>query len=102
MPSVAISNNLMLTLSDDQWNTVKATLFAGRKIEVIKIVREILPQASLADAKSYVEKIEKDLREKFPEQFTANRDSSPMMRGTLVFLIILAITGYVIFKLLHK
>jgi hypothetical protein len=102
MPNIVISSNLTLTFEEDQWNALKSALFSGRKIEAIRMVREILPQAGLAEAKSYVEKIESNLREQQPEQFSANRDSSPILRGLLVFLIILAVVGFVIFKLLHK
>ena len=102
MPQVAISSKLTLTLTSEQWQPVESAVFAGRKVEAIKLVREIMPAAGLAEAKHYVEKIESDLREKQPEQFSASRDSSPMMRGLLALLVVIAITGFLVFKLLHK
>ncbi|HEY2081821.1 MAG TPA: hypothetical protein VGI88_03480 [Verrucomicrobiae bacterium] len=102
MPSIVISPNLTLTCRDEQWDAIKSALFSGRKIAAIKMVRRILPQAGLADAKSYVEKIEGDLREQQSESFSATSDGNPILVRTITFLIILAITGFVIFKLLHK
>ena len=102
MPDVVTSSNLTLTFTETQWNAFKSALFAGRKIEAIKMIREILPRAGLSDAKSYAEKIEVDLRGMQPEQFRATRDSSPMLWGMLKFLIILAAVGFVVFMFLHK
>jgi hypothetical protein len=99
MPNVVVSKELTLTFSDEQWNAVTAALAADRKIEAVKIIWKILPKASLADAKSYVEKIENDLREKFPEKFTANRRGSPMLPDWL-FLVIVAVIGIVIIEFL--
>ncbi len=102
MPSIVISPNLNLNCDDQQWNEIKTALFSGRKIEAIKVVRGILPQAGLAEAKSYVEKIENDLREQEPGNFTGNRDDSPILLRALIFVAIVAAVGFLIFKLLHK
>ena len=103
MPDVTISPNLTVAFTETQWNAFKSALFAGRKIEAIKMVRKVLPQAGLAEAKSYVEKIEGDLRGIQPEQFSANRDNSPMsLARFFLFVIILAATAWVVFTLLHK
>jgi hypothetical protein len=102
MPSIVISPNLTLTCRDEQWDAIKSALFSARKIAAIKMVRRILPQAGLADAKSYVEKIEGDLREQQPESFSSTGNGSPILVRTITFLIILAITAFVILKLLHK
>ena len=47
-------------------------LFAGRKIEAIKLYREqVEPGSGLAEAKAAVEKLEAGLRAQHPEKFTA-------------------------------
>ena len=102
MPQVAIKTNL--DLSDAQWESLRASLFAGRRIEAIKMVRKFVPRTGLVEAKSYVETIETELRSKEPEKFnSAVRDGSPMLiRRLLLFCFFLAAVVLVIVVMLHR
>lgn len=52
-------------------------LFAGRKIDAIKLYREqVQPGAGLAEAKETVERLEAGLRAQHPEKFTAPAQKS--------------------------
>jgi hypothetical protein len=103
MPDVAISQNLKVGFTETQWNALKSALFAGRKIEALRMVRKILPQAGLAEAKIYVEKIDGDLRGTQPEQFSTIRDDSrEPLAWVILFVLIVAAIGWVAFLLSHK
>ena len=53
-------------------SSVAGLLFAGRKIDAIKLYREqVKPGAGLAESKEAVEKLEAGLRVQHPEKFTA-------------------------------
>ena len=49
---------------------IREAIFAGRKIEAIKRLREST-HLGLAEAKTMVEQLEEELRKKSPEKFTA-------------------------------
>lgn len=55
---------------EDQAAAIKAALFAGNKIEAIKLYRE-QTKLGLAEAKAAVEKLEAELCQSSPESFTA-------------------------------
>jgi hypothetical protein len=57
-------------LSDDDVARINDALFAGRKIDAIKIYRECTG-AGLKDAKDFVEAVEEQLRQSEPGRFTA-------------------------------
>ena len=62
-------------------------LFAGRKIDAIKLYREqVKPGAGLAEAKESVEQLEAGLRAQHPEKFTAKAKS-----GCATVLAVLAV-----------
>ncbi len=54
----------------DSLEAVKAALFAGRKIEAIKLFRE-QSGLGLAEAKEAIDKLENELRARSPDKFTA-------------------------------
>ncbi len=54
--------------SQDELTPIENAILAGRKIEAIKLYRE-MTQASLADAKSAVDDTEARLRAESPEHF---------------------------------
>jgi ribosomal protein L7/L12 len=62
----------MAQLTDQQRQAIEAAIFAGNKIEAIKLYREATG-VGLAEAKAAVEATEKNLRERAPEKFTASR-----------------------------
>lgn len=62
-------------------------LFAGRKIDAIKLYRErVQPGAGLKESKEAVEKLEAGLRTQHPEKFTAHAKS-----GCTAVLALLAV-----------
>jgi len=62
----------MAQLNDQQRQAIEAAIFAGNKIEAIKLYREATG-VGLAEAKEAVEALETSLRQKSPEKFTASR-----------------------------
>ncbi len=70
------------SLPDDQVERIQAALFAGRKIEAIKLYREATG-TGLSEAKLFVEKIESELRSSAPEQF-----KTPATKGCMSVLVL--------------
>ena len=60
----------MTNLDDQQRQAIETAIFAGRKIEAIKLYREAA-RVGLAEAKRAVEDLEADLRRRSPENFIA-------------------------------
>ena len=75
-------------IPEDKLAAIKQLLFQGRKIEAIKLHREITG-AGLAESKSAVDELEKDLREKSQENFTPTTDR----RGCLGLVVLLCALG---------
>ncbi|MEX0938849.1 MAG: ribosomal protein L7/L12 [Pirellulales bacterium] len=61
-------------LSGEQIDRINAAVFAGRKIEAIKLYRGYT-DCGLKEAKEFVETLQAQLREQMPEKFTANPNS---------------------------
>jgi hypothetical protein len=57
-------------ISDETMQRIQEALFAGRKIEAIKIYRECAC-VGLKEAKDFVDAQETELRNSVPERFTA-------------------------------
>lgn len=69
-------------------------LFAGRKIEAIKLYREqVKPGAELKESKEAVEQLEAGLRARHPEKFTAKPKSGCMavLAGLTVLFAVLVV-----------
>jgi|WetSurMetagenome_2_1015567.scaffolds.fasta_scaffold158720_2 hypothetical protein len=62
----------MAQLTDQQRKSIEAAIFAGNKIEAIKLYREATG-IGLAEAKQAVETMEASLRQQHPEKFSASR-----------------------------
>ena len=58
------------TIPESDAEAIRQSLFAGRKIEAIKRVRETTG-LGLAEAKTMVERVEEELWKTSPEKFTA-------------------------------
>ncbi|HEY2760639.1 MAG TPA: ribosomal protein L7/L12 [Pirellulales bacterium] len=58
------------SITADQIRTINAAIFAGRKIEAIKLYRAAT-KTGLKEAKEFVESLESQLRQASPELFTA-------------------------------
>ena len=83
----------MAQLSDPQRQSIEAAIFAGNKIEAIKLYREATG-VGLAEAKQAVEAMEASLRQQHPEKFTASRKRGCMgmvaVLGLVVGMMLLA------------
>jgi hypothetical protein len=82
------------TLTDQQRQAIETAIFAGNKIEAIKLHREAT-DVGLAEAKQAVEAMEASLRQQHPEKFTASRKRGCMgmvaVLGLVVGMMLLAI-----------
>jgi len=85
------------TMSSEGPDNTKAEIieavFAGRKIEAIKLYREATG-ANLSQAKAFIEELTDDLREKSPERFKPLSSGSSAGCGSSA-LIFLAVIGVV-------
>jgi ribosomal protein L7/L12 len=78
----------MANLDDQQRQAIETAIFAGRKIEAIKLYREAMG-VQLVDAKRAVEDLEVDLRRRSPENFVASASKKGCV-GVLVCVVLLA------------
>jgi hypothetical protein len=69
-------------VSDEQIATLSACIFEGRKIEAIKLHRE-MTGLGLKEAKDAVEELERSLRASAPDKFTAG----PQAKGCLGVIV---------------
>ena len=65
-------------ITDDQLAAIRAEVFAGRKIQAIKLYREAA-HTGLKEAKDVIEAFERELRHREPEQFTARKSGCAAM-----------------------
>ncbi len=73
-----------MEIPDETWAKIKLAIYEGRKIEAIKLYREVT-SLSLKDAKDFIDKMEAEMREKEPQRFTHPPGSS----GCSVVLVLL-------------
>lgn len=59
----------MTPLGEKDRAEIEAALYAGHKVEAIKLYREAVRGAGLADAKTAVDQLEEKLRIEHPENF---------------------------------
>ena len=71
-------------IPEDRLSAIKQLLFQGRKIEAIKLHRNCTG-AGLAESKDAVDELEKELREKSPENFAPTTERRGCL-GLVVFL----------------
>jgi hypothetical protein len=74
-------------ISDADLERIRAAIFAGQKIEAIKIYRESTG-SGLSEAKEFVEALEAAMRQTDPEKFTA-----PPARGCFGAIVLFALAG---------
>ena len=80
-------------MTDDDLERIREAIFAGRKIEAIKLYRESTGQG-LKQAKDAVELLEAELRRAEPERFSV---SSSAPKGCSVYVLaLLAVVGVVV------
>ena len=87
----------MANLDDQNRQAIENSIFAGRKIEAIKLFREATG-TGLAEAKHAVEDLEVDLRRGSPEKFIAST-ARKGCAGVLV-CVALVVTGTILFSFL--
>ena len=80
-------------MTDDDLERIREAIFAGRKIEAIKLYRQSTGQG-LKQAKDAVELLESELRRAEPERFSAS--SSTGIGCSLFVLALLAVVGVVL------
>jgi PelA/Pel-15E family pectate lyase len=69
---------------------IREFVFAGRKIEAIKRLRESTG-LGLADAKTVIEKLEEELRQTSPEKFTAPKSGCTVRVGMFVCCVLFVV-----------
>ena len=74
------------SISDDDVERIRTAIFAGRKIDAIKLYRECTGKG-LKEAKDFVEALEAELRRVAPDQFTG----PPAGKGCAVILASIAV-----------
>lgn len=73
-------------------------LFAGRKIDAIKLYREqVQPSAGLAEAKAAVEQLEAGLRAQHPENFTAPAAKSGCATAVAMLAVLVTLAMWIWF-----
>ncbi len=77
----------MAEQEDEQLARLTEALFAGRKIEAIKIYRE-RTGCGLKEAKGEVEALEADLRSRHPEKFSAQPKAGGGCAGAVLATIV--------------
>lgn len=80
---------------------IAEAIFAERKIEAIKLYREATGE-SLSQAKSFIEELTDELREKSPEKFKplSSASSAGCGSSSLIFLAVTAAVSYVVTRFL--
>jgi ribosomal protein L7/L12 len=91
----------MNPLNDQQREQIEKSIFAGRKIEAIKLHREATG-SQLVDAKRAVEDMEVDLRRRNPENFIASAKKSGCMGVLACAALFIAVAALVSFYILHS
>jgi len=93
----------MVMNPEEQANRVKEALFAGQKIQAIKLYRE-QTGVGLAEAKDEVEKLEATLRTTSPGLFTHPPAANVSLPGAIVVLVavIIAFTVVMWFVLANR
>lgn len=72
--------------------SIKRALFAGQKIEAIKIYRE-QTNAGLKEAKDAIEKLEAELRASSPEKFSAAPAKAGCVGALLVAVLLILVVS---------
>jgi ribosomal protein L7/L12 len=73
----------------EQWEQIQAELFAGRKIQAIKLYR-VATACGLADAKEAMEAYAAKLHQQAPERFTKDPAKTGCAGMILLFLLVAA------------
>lgn len=80
-------------ISDEQWQPIDNEIFAGRKIQAIKLYREAI-QTDLKTAKDAVDQRDRDLRAASPEAFKTPAGKGCMSCLMLVLVVAVALVFF--------
>lgn len=80
-------------ISEEAMNSLTDALLQGRKIEAIKLYRE-LTGLGLKESKEEIEAIEGSLRAQFPDKFAARPKGSGCLGSTMVLCCAAALIVY--------
>lgn len=84
---------MLKPLSEEATHSLTNALLEGRKIEAIKLYRELTGEG-LKESKEAIEQIESSLRAKYPEKFANQRRTGGCGGTTLVLTAVAALTIY--------
>jgi hypothetical protein len=79
-------------LPDDATEAIKTALFEGRKIEAIKLYRQVSGRG-LKEAKDFVEDLEEELRVSDPTRFVAGPRGKGCGVGLLATVVLLCLAA---------
>jgi hypothetical protein len=82
----------MTEITDDERQRIIDALYAGRKIDAIKIYRQA-NNSDLLTAKTFIEQLETRLRAETPESFTAAQSKGCSGAGALIFIVLVSLMG---------
>lgn len=85
------------SLTEEQIAAVTDAIFAGQKIQAIKLYREAA-NTELVEAKQFVEKLEAELRVQYPDRFSASFQFQT--KTSLVFVAMLLAIGIAVAAML--
>src|SRR5262245_29261704 len=81
-------------LPDDVINSIRAAVFAGQKIQAIKLHREATGYG-LKESKDFIEALEAELRSREPERLTAPPGGKGCAGAVLVLLLVISLAAIV-------
>ena len=79
-------------LPDDAAEAIKTALFAGQKIEAIKLYRQISGQG-LKEAKDFIEDLEEELRVSDPTRFAAGPRGQGCGVGVVAMIAVIVVAA---------
>ena len=83
-------------LPDDAAESIKSALYQGRKIDAIKLYRQVSGRG-LREAKDFVEDLEEELRVSDPARFIAGPRGNGCGVGVLALLVLLGSAVAIVF-----
>jgi len=85
-----------MEIPDETWAKIKLAIYEGKKIEAIKLYREVT-SLSLKDAKDFIDKMEAEMREKEPQRFTHTPGSSGCSVALVLLVMVAIVAAMLIF-----
>jgi len=92
----------MAQLTEQQQQEIEGAVYGGKKIEAIKLYREAVPGAGLKEAKDWVEELERQLRSKQPERFSASPKKAGCFGMLMAVAMALGATAFVLTMVLGR